>query len=164
MKRFFGVALSAVLPLCIAAGARADGGACTLVSPGELQALLGSPVSGLSPMGMPGAAASMCMGHTPTASVLLRLAPRSKPGGANEATGIAIAKQMGAQVEVKTVGAITCSTMIPPASLADHGFNTTCSIAKKTSVAAIEVTAKSQKDMVAMDRLRGLAEKVAERF
>jgi hypothetical protein len=164
VKQLLSVAFIGVLTLCVPGGARADGKACALASPAELQALLGTTVSGLSPMGMPGAATSICMGNTPSASVMLRLAPRLNRGSATEAAGIAIVKKMGAQVEVKTVGAITCSTIIPPASLADRGFNTTCSIAKSTQVGAIEITAKSQKDMVTMDRLRQLAEKIAGRF
>lgn len=71
---------------------------------------------------------------------------------------------MGAQVDVKTFGPITCSTMVPPASLAEHGFNTTCTVSKANAVAGIEVTAKTQKDRVSIDKLRPLAEKMASRF
>src|SRR5260370_29675708 len=115
---------------------------------------------------MPGGGAELCMGQTPTASVMLRLAKRSDQGQGKgkEAAGIEMAKKMGAQVEVKTDGPITCSTMIPPKGLEQYGFNTTCSVLKNGQVAAIEVTAKSQKDMVAMDSLHKIAEKMAGRF
>ncbi len=72
---------------------------------------------------------------------------------------------MGAQVEMKNFGPITCSALVPPANLAAQiPFNTTCTVTKGELVAGIEVTAKSQKDMVSIDKLRPLAEKIAQRF
>ncbi len=163
MKLVFSIVFFAVLILVFAKGAHAQNKACALVTPNELQALLGAKVSGLKGTDMPGGT-GICMGQTPTARVTLRLAKRPEQGAGAEAAGIEIAKKMGAQVDVKTFGPVTCSTVIPPASLAEHGFNTTCSIAKKTDVAAIEVTAKIQKDMIPIDKLRPLAEKMMERF
>jgi len=164
MKGVFSIVFFAVLILVFASGARAQNKACALATPDELQALLGAKVANLKGTDMPGGDTAICMGQAPTARVMLRLAKRSEKNGGAEAAGIEIAKKMGAQVEVKTFGEITCSTIIPPASLAEHGFNTTCSIAKKTTVAAIEITAKTQKDMIAIDKLRQLAEKMAKRF
>ena len=163
MKLVFSIVFFAVLILVFAKSAHAQNKACALVTPNELQALLGAKVSGLKGTDMPGGA-GICMGQTPTARVTLRLAKRPEQGTGAEAAGIEIAKKMGSQVDVKTFGPVTCSTVIPPASLAEHGFNTTCSIAKKTDVAAIEVTAKIQKDMIPIDKLRPLAEKMMERF
>jgi hypothetical protein len=99
---------------------------------------------------------------------MLRLVTELDPGrdrsGCTEKKGIELAKQMGIQVDVKTFGPITCSTMVPPANLAQHGFNTTCTVSKPTAVAGGEVTAKSQQDMVSIERLHPLAEKMASRF
>jgi hypothetical protein len=81
-----------------------------------------------------------------------------------EKGGIEMVKQMGIKVDVKTFGSITCSTMVPPANLAQHGFNTTCTVSKATAIAGVEVIAKSQQDMVAIERLHPLAEKMANRF
>jgi hypothetical protein len=162
MKRSFRVVCSAALILTFAGGAWAQNKACALATPDELQTVLGAKVSGLK--GSDVGEASICSGQAPTAQVMLRLAKGSGQGGGKEAAGLEVAKKMGAQVDVKTFGPVTCSTMIPPASLAQYGFNTTCSIVKRTSVAAIEITAKSQKDMIAIDRLRPLAEKMAARF
>jgi hypothetical protein len=149
--------------LALFTNVEAQGKACSLATPEELQAALGAAVSGLKPQPAPGGTADICAGRTPTASVMLRLAKRSGQGGA-EAAGIEAAKKMGAQVQVKAEGAITCSTMIPPKTLEQYGFNTTCSVLKDGQVAAIEVTAKSQKDMVTMDSLRKVVEKMAGRF
>jgi len=164
MKLISSMLFLSVLILVLAKGARAQNKACALASRDELQSLLGAKVSEMKGTNMPGGNAAICMGQTPTSRVTLRLAKRSEQGAGAEAAGIEIAKKMGAQVDVKTFGPVTCSTVIPPASLAEHGFNTTCSIAKKTDVAAIEVTAKIQKDMIPIDKLRPLAEKMMERF
>jgi hypothetical protein len=71
---------------------------------------------------------------------------------------------MGGQVDVKTFGSITCSTLIPPKNLEQYGFNTTCSVVKGEQVAAVEVTTQSRQDMVPIEKLRPLAEKMAGRF
>jgi len=139
----------------------AQGKACSLATPQELQAALGVSVS-LKGQSGPGGA-DLCAAQTPTVSVLLRLAKRTTSPGA-EAAGIEKAKQMGATVEVKTDGPITCSTLIPPKNLEQIGYNTTCSVLKNEQVAAIEVTAKTQKDMASMDALRNVAQKMAGRF
>jgi hypothetical protein len=110
----------------------------------------------------------ICNAQTSTANVMLRLSTGLDPGrdrsGGTEKKGIEVIRQMGIQVDVKIFGPITCSTMVPPANLAQHGFNTTCTVSKATAVAGIEVHVKSQKDMVAIEQLRPLAEKMAERF
>lgn len=146
---------------CFSSPVQAQVKACSLATPDELQAVLGGKVT------FSGNAASpkICMGQAPTARVLLRIAKREgDAAGATEAKGLEIAKEMGAQIEVKTFGPITCSTSIPPPNLAQYGYNTTCAILNNGKVAAIEVTAKAQKDMVPIDKLRPLAEKMATRF
>lgn len=149
-------------------GAAQGNKACGLLAASELEAALGAKVT-LSGGDAPAATGVyLCTGQTPTATVLLRLVTGLAPGrdrsGSKEMAGIEIAKGMGAQVAVKTFGPITCSTMVPPANLARYGFNTTCAVSKATAVAAVEVTAKSQKDMVSIERLRPLAEKMLSRF
>jgi hypothetical protein len=156
------------------ASAAADGiRACGLLTAAELAAVLGGKLSGLQegggagPLGAGpkgGSDVAFCSAQTPNASVLLRLAKKTGRAPDSAAKGVAIAKQMGAQVEVKTFGPVTCSSMVPPKNLEQYGFNTTCSVDKGTQVAAVEVTAKSQKDMVPIDKLRPLAEKMAGRF
>lgn len=115
--------------------------ACGLATAAELESVLGDKVSGLHGGALPNTDVQMCSANTPKARVLLRIAKRSG-GSSSEAArkGIEIAKQMGAQVELKTFGPITCSTVIPPKNLEAHGFNTTCSVVKEsgTHVAAIE--------------------------
>ena len=116
-------------------GAWAQNKACPLATPAGLKASLGMKVAGLKESNM--GPHPFVSARLPRTRVMLRLAKTSGQGGGKESAGIAAAKSMGARVEVKTFGPITCSTMIPPASLAVHGFNTTCSVVKNGSLAAI---------------------------
>ena len=117
---------------------------------------------------MPGGKTESCTGQAQTTSVMLRLVTGLDPGrdrsGNKEKAGIELFKKMGAKVDVKNFGPITCSTIEPPAEQTQKGINTTCTVTKDTAIAGIEVTAKSQKDMVSIDRLHALAEKMAGRF
>lgn len=141
---------------------QAQGKACALATPSEIQAVTRAAPS-MKSQSMPGGA-DICMGQAGSFRVMLRLATRSDSTGDKEAKGIAMAKQMGAQVDVKKFGDTTCSTFTPPASMAQAGYNTTCSVFKNGQVGAIEITAKSQGEMVPIDKLRPLADKIASRF
>ena len=142
--------------------------ACGLVTPSELQGVLGGNVILNGGLSMPGGKTEICTGQAPTTSVMLRLVTGLDPGrdrsGNKEKAGIELFKKMGAKVDVKTFGSIACSTIEPPAGQMQKGINTTCTVTKDTAVAGIEVTAKNLKDMVSIDRLRPLAEKMASRF
>jgi hypothetical protein len=118
MKRGFSVAFATVLTLVLASGTRAQNKACTLATQDELQALLGAKVSGLKGTDVPGGDAAICIGQTPSATVTLRVAKRSEQGAGAETAGLGVAKKAGAKVDVKTCRGVTCSTIIPPASLA----------------------------------------------
>ena len=142
--------------------------ACGLLTAAEIESVLGTHVALNGGAPMPGGKTEICMGQAPTASVMLRLVtgldPSRDRSGSKEKAGIELIKKMGAQVDVKTFGPITCVTIEPLADQAQRGINTTCTVSKETAVAGIEVTAKSQKDMVSIDRLRPLAQKMAGRF
>jgi hypothetical protein len=134
--------------------------ACGLATAAELEAALGGKVSALT--GGPGS--PFCSAATPTVTVMLRVAKKTGRSPAAAAQGLALMKQMGAQVDVKTYGPITCSSIVPPKGKEAYGFNTTCSVDKATEVAAVEVTAKVQRDMVPIEKLHAVAEKIAGRF
>ena len=137
--------------------------ACGLVTESELQSALGSKVT-LKPGSI--GDVQTCSGETPGATVLVRFFKRSTDRSGNaEQAGIEAIKKMGAQVDVKTSGGIMCMTAVPPQSLAAMGFGTTCTVTSKApTFAVIEITAKTQRDMVPMERLRAVAEKMASRF
>jgi len=137
--------------------------ACGLVTAAELQSALGGAVT--LKAGSLGTAQT-CSGETPTATVLVRLFKRTgDPTGKTEQAGIDALRKMGAQVEVKATGGISCMTAAPPAKMAAMGFGTTCTVTiKSPTIAVIEITAKNQKDMVPMEKLRAVAEKMASRL
>jgi len=133
-----------------------------------IESVLGAKVALKSSGPMPGGKTELCTGQTPTGTVTLRLVTGLDPGrdrsGSKEMKGIEIIEKMGAQVDVTTFGPVTCSTIVPPESLAQQGFNTTCTVSDATAVAGIEVLAKTRKDMISIERLRPIEEKMARRF
>jgi len=163
MSRYF----TMLVLLAASFGAQAQANkACVLASPAEVESVLGAKVTGLNAQNTGGASAQICMGSSPKGSVMLRLAQRKSQGtaGEKERKGIDIYKKMGAQVDVQTFGPITCSTVIPPKNLEAYGFNTTCTVSKGDAVAGIEITAKTRADMVPIEKLHPLAEKMSGRF
>jgi hypothetical protein len=138
--------------------------ACDLMTVSELETVLGSPVAMKGAAPMASGKTEICTGQTPTAAVTLRLATDLNPdrdrSGSKEKAGLELFKNMGARVVVKRFGPIICSTI-------EHmqtGFTSTCTVVKDTAVAGIEVTAKSRADMVSIEKLHPLAEKMATRF
>jgi hypothetical protein len=160
-------ALFGMLAVVAPALAAADNKACNLLTAAELEPVAGK-LSAFSPMSL--GTAEMCTASSANAKVMLRWAKKresASPGGSPSdaaAKGLEIAKKMGATVDVKTFGPIVCSTLIPPKGKEMAGFNTTCTVSKGDTVAGVEVTAKAQKDMVSIDKLHPLAEKMAGRF
>lgn len=137
--------------------------ACRLVTESELQSVLGGKVT--LKAGSIGDVQT-CSGETPGARVWLRFFKRTEdPSGKAEQAGVDALRKMGAKVVVKAAGGITCMTLVPPPSMASVGFGTTCTVtAKAPMFAVIEITAKTQKDMVPMEKLRAVAEKMRTRF
>ena len=137
--------------------------ACALVTDSELQSVLGSKVT--LKAGSIGDVQT-CGGQTPGVRVLLRFFKRNgAPSGNAEQAGIDAIKKMGAQVDVSSSGGIMCMTTVPPENMAAMGYGTTCTVTSKApTFAVIEITAKTQRDMVPMDKLRSVAEKMASRF
>lgn len=150
--------------------------ACGLLTPAEVEAATGLKVEALS---TPGAAPGglFCMGQAPTATVTLRIGnkPAASKGGASKGGASAsnadgtqaleVVRRMGAVVERKSFGRITCTTLMPPPNMAAQlSYSTTCGVTKGTLVAAIEVAAKAQKDMIPIEKLRPLAKKMGTRL
>ena len=169
MTRFLGWRLSAVILIVIAINVRAGdaqappANACALVTPSELESVLGGTVA-LKPSSM--GEVQLCRGETAAARVSIRLFKGTKESfDTAEQAGLDAIKKMGAQVDVKTSGGIMCTTAVPPDDKATIGFGTTCTVMSKApTYAVVDVTAKSKKDMVPMEKLRALAEKMASRF
>jgi len=145
-----------------------DNKACGLVTALEVESILGATVALKGSGAMPGGKAEICMGQAANGRLMLRLVTGLDPGrdrsGSKEKAGIEMLKQMGGRVEVKTFGPIVCSTVEPPADKQQLGYNTTCTVNKDTAMAGIEFTGNKKQDMLPIDRVHGLAEKMAGRF
>ena len=133
--------------------------ACGLLTATEIEAGLGFK-STLSPnsTGLGG-----CMGPTPTHHMVsVELKAARTPGPNDEATFIQFMKTQGVQAEFKKFGSTTCWT--GTAQKADVAFGTSCAITKGAQTAIISVTAGSAKEMVPVEKLHVLAEKMASRL
>lgn len=174
MNRQIVVALAIAMALSPIANAQANK-ACALASPAEIEGVLGAKVSDLKGDALSGHTGQgdvelqMCSGNTAKGTVVMRIGKRTgNSAGSHSADaarkGIEQMKKMGAQVDVKINGPITCSTIVPPKNLEQYGFNTTCSVTKPPQVAAIEIQTKTRADMAPIEKLRPLAEKMSGRF
>jgi len=141
----------------------ADNNACKLLTATELEPVVGGKLSAFK--GESYSSADVCTATSDNAKVLLRWFRGKKDSSPDAAAkGLEIAKKMGATVDVKTFGPIVCSTIIPPKGQEFSGFSTTCSVSKAANVAAVAITVKARRDMVSIDKLHPLAEKMAGRF
>jgi len=143
--------------------AQAAGDACRLVTPAEMQSLLGAPVT-LQPQKLGDVQA--CSAGPPAVRATIRLFKRTSDASDDkEKASIETAKKMGFQIDVTNANGIMCVTMVPPASMAQVGVTTSCTVTTKASITAvIEIAAKEKKDMVPSATLRSLAAKMATRF
>jgi hypothetical protein len=145
-----------------------DNKACELVTVSEIESVLGANVTLKGSDAMPGGKTQICMGQASSARVMLRLVrgldPHRDRSGSKEKAGMEMMKQMGAQVELKSFGPIVCSTLEPPTDKQQIGYNTTCTVNKDTAMAGIEITANKKNDMLSIERVHVLADKMAGRF
>lgn len=137
-----------------------DNRACKLLTAAELEPVVGSKLFAFQ--GSAYKTGDMCTASSTTVTVMLRLAGKEQAEAA--AKSMDMLRKMGARVNVKTFGLITCSTVTPPKHMQQYGFKTTCSVSKAAEVAAVEVRAKNQKGMVSIEELHPLADKMTGRF
>jgi hypothetical protein len=138
----------------------ADNRACKLLTAAEVESVLGGKLSAFQ--GQSYTTGDMCTASSATVSVILRLGKKEQADAS--AKILDMMRKMGGTVEVKTTGPITCSTISPPEHMQHYGFKTACSLTKAVDVAVVEVRVKDQKNMVSIDKLRPLADKMAGRF
>lgn len=151
--------LTAAMSLSSAALAT-DSRACALLTVAELEPVVGSKLSIFQGSTYP--TGDMCTASSGTATVTLRLGTKEQADAS--AKSLDMIRTMGGTVKVKTFGAITCLTVTPAKDMQQYGFKTTCSVNKAAKVAAVEVRVRNQKDMVSIDKLRLLADKMTGRF
>ena len=137
-----------------------DNRACKLLTSEELESVVGGKL--LAFQGSAYKTGDMCTASSTSVTVMLRLAKKEQADAA--AKSMDMLRSMGARVDVKTFGLITCSAVTPPKHMQQYGFKTSCSVSKGAEIAAVEVRAKNQKDMVSIDVLHPLADKMTGRF
>ena len=147
---------------------------CSLLTPAEIESALGGKVSGFGGSTDMGGTQTCAGGMMPKRmSVMVMFVPGDKKAAADpkwadplgylESQSRESAKSIKAQMEVKRFGSsILCTTLIPPKP---GPYSTQCMVVKKpTGMASIGVLTPAQQDMVTIDKLHLLAEKMLGRF
>ena len=149
-------ALVAISPLALA-----EGKACDLVSPEELQATLGAKPNlkgSILPSGV-----EVCTGKAGLTTVTIRLYPRKDDAEREkEEAKMDALEKAGATIEKKRVGKINCMELRPGGKAARQAYTTSCTTAstpKAPMFAVIEVSNPSQS--LEMRKLATVAESIA---
>jgi hypothetical protein len=142
---------------------------CSLLTPAEIESALGVKVSGFGGNSQIGPTQT-CTGAGDKRMSVMLMVVTQKPGDPKVADPMGFlenqsrqsAKSINAQMEVKKFGSsILCTTLIPPKQ---GPYSTQCMVIKPPSMASIGILVATQQDMVSMDKLALLAEKMAGRF
>lgn len=162
MKRntlIFAAALAAISPIAFA-----EGKACDLTSPDELQATIGVKPS-LKGSALPNGV-EVCTGKAGGSTVTIRLYPRKDDAEQEkEEAKLDALQKAGALVETRKVGSIQCRELRPGGKAARQHYTTSCatpSTSKAPRYAVVEVSNPSQS--LEMRRLAPLAENIAGRL
>ena len=167
MNRLIAAFVFALLAASLPASAQGD--PCKLLTPAEMESVLGLKVSGFTHGSAPGGTLT-CNGDAGKGKSVGLMLSIQKPGDPKIADPMSwlenqnreSAKQIGAQLEMKRFGSsILCTSLITPKM---GLFNTQCYAFKPGSMAAVTVLVPTQQELVSMDKLRPLAEKMAGRF
>lgn len=130
---------------------------CALITPAEIQSATGIAAGSFTKQ------LTFCVANSPAGKIMLRAAERSDKTGAKESAGLAVAKKMGAKVDLRRDGPTTCMTSVPPPNLAAYGYNTTCTYFNKGLVVGIEFQVTSESLLVPIDKVKPLVLKMAGR-
>ena len=173
MNRLIAVLAFVLLAQSLPAAAQVD--PCKLLTAAEIESALGGKLSGYSGNSPMSATIPTCAGGVMSKrmSVMVMFAagdaksaadPKwADPLGYLEQTSRQSADGIKAKMEAKRFGSsILCTTLIPPKQ---GPYSTQCMVVKKpTGMASIGILVPTQQDMVSMDALRPLAEKMLGRF
>jgi len=144
---------------------------CSLLTQSEIESALGVKLAGFGSGGQAGVT-SICQGVVRNRmSVMVMFASGQNandkkwadPLGELERQSRESANSIKAQMEVKRFGSsILCTTLVPPKP---GPYSTQCMVVKKpTGMASVSVLVPAQQDMVSIDKLRPLAEKMGGRL
>jgi len=167
MNRF--TAVIALLMLAASSLATAQSrNPCTLLSKAEIESVVGGPISGLDGSNNMGGTQA-CSGVAKNRmSVMIMYVTSNQnqkvadPMGYLEAESRKSAQSIGAKMDVKRSGNILCTTLIPPKQ---GPYSTQCMVGKlPNSMASIAVMVTTEQEMVPIDKLLPLAQKMVGRF
>ena len=158
-KLLLAAALIAVSPIALA-----DGKACDLTSPEELQAALGAKPS-LKASVLPNGV-EVCTGKAGMSTVTIRLyAKKDDAEHEKEEAKIDKLKAAGATIEMRKMGGMNCMELRPGGKAARQAYTTSCatpSTSKAPKYAVIEVSNPSQS--LEMRQLAPLAQSISGRL
>ena len=168
------IAVFAFVLLAFSLPASAQVNPCSLLTPAEIESAVGVKLSGFGGNPLMSATIPTCSGVAKNrASVMVMFSPGdaksaadpkwADPLGYLEQVSRQSADSIKAKMEAKRFGSsILCTTLIPPKQ---GPYSTQCMAVKKpTGMATITILVPAQQDMVPMDTLRALAEKMLGRF
>lgn len=152
-------ALVAISPIAFA-----EGKACDLTSPDELQATLGAKPS-LKGSALP-SGVEVCTGKAGSSTVTIRLYPKKDDAEEEkEEAKLDALQKAGAMVETRRVGKINCRALRPGGKAMRQAYTTSCttpSTSKAPKFAVVEVSNPSTS--LEMRKLAALAESIAGRI
>ena len=152
-------ALLAISPLVLA-----DGKACELVTPEEIQAAVGAKPS-LKPSVLP-SGVEVCTGRAGGSTITVRVYPKKDDAEREkEEARLDKLKAAGATIETKRVGGFNCMELRPGGKAARQAYTTTCttnSSSKAPKYAVVEVSNPSQ--AIEMRQLAPVAQNIASRL
>jgi hypothetical protein len=139
--------------------------ACSLLSRAEIQGAIGGTATGFEhATAFRDGSTSMCQGSAAGAAITVRVSIESKQDRANEQTIARMMSSSGGEVETATAGAVTCTTMVPPQSMMEYGFDSICKISQDGREVAVQASTRDRKAMVPVRALRQLVTLAGNRF
>ena len=159
MKRALAVLLCAISPAAVA-----DGKACELTSPEEVQAAIGAKVA-LKPSVLPNGV-EVCTGKAGLSTVTIRLyAKKDDAERDKDEAKLDALEKAGATIEKRGFGKIECLELRPGGKATRQAYTTRCTTAstpKAPKYAVVEVSNPSQS--LEKRKLAPLAESIAGRI
>ena len=168
MNRHIAASVFVLLASVLPAAAQVD--PCKLLTPAEIESVLGIKVPKFTHGSVQGSNTVTCNGDAVKGMSVGTMYALPKPGDPKIADPMAwiesysrdSAKAIGAKLNVQRFGSsVICSQLITPKG---GLFNTQCYAVKPPNMAAVTVLVPTQQAMVSMEKLRPLAEKMLGRF
>ncbi len=141
--------------------ALAEGKACDLTNPAELEAVMGGKPT-LKASTLPNGA-DVCTGKAGGSTVTIRLFDKvTDVEKEKEQEQLDKLKKMGATIETRRFSGTNCMLIGPGGKAANHAYVTSCTVSKAQKSATVEISNPSLE--LRMDKLAPVADQIASRF